>query len=322
VTIVITFLRWIGTYNTLMSPLSRRGKAILQAVFVTVLWSSSWILIKIGLRNSLPAITFAGLRYTLASLFLAPFVFFNPAQRMALKWLTGKEWGKLALLGIIYYSITQSAMFLALATLPANMVSLLLNLTSVFVGIAGISLLKEYPAPLQWAGIGLAALGVGVYFFPFILPPAQYLGITIGLVCMGANVAAVLFGRQVNRTSSIPPLLVTFISMGIGSVLMLLTGLLTQGLGEMTADAWLIIAWLALVNTALSFTLWNHSLQVLSAVESSILNSLMLPQIALLGYFFLGEGMSLKAVAGLVLVGVGTIIVQLKPGRVTQPDAA
>ncbi len=296
-----------------MPPASPRLKAILIAIFVTFLWSTSWVLIKIGLRNSLPAITFAGLRYTLAFLCLAPFVLLNPSQRAALKRLTRRDWGKLSLLGMVYYTLTQGAMFMALNFLPANMVSLLLNLTSVFVGIAGIFLLKESPTHLQWTGIGLATVGVGIYFFPVSLPQAQIVGVGIGLFCMMMNVASSLFSREVNRGAMLPPLVVTFVSMGIGSALMLVTGLAVQGSGTLTGTDWIIIAWMAVANTALAFTLWNRSLQVLTAVESSILNSLMMPQIAILAFVFLGEGLTAKAIAGLALVGIGTIVVQLKP---------
>ena len=45
--------------------------AVLQALFVTFLWSTSWVLIKIGL-DDITALTFAGLRYFLAFLFLIP----------------------------------------------------------------------------------------------------------------------------------------------------------------------------------------------------------------------------------------------------------
>lgn len=308
-------VKLVAMYNPLMPFSSPRLKAIMLAVLVTLLWSTSWVLIKIGLRSSLPAITFAGLRYTLAFLCLVPFVLLNPSQRVALKRLTPEEWGKLALLGVVYYSLTQGAMFLALATLPANMVSLLLNLTSVFVGIAGIILIKEYPSSIQWIGIGLAILGVGVYFFPITLPQAQILGVGIGLFCMTMNVASSLLSREVNRGGTVPALVVTFVSMGVGSVLMLITGLAIQGSGSLTNRDWAIIAWMAVVNTALAFTLWNRSLQVLKAVESSILNSLMMPQIAILAFIFLGEGLTAKDIVGLVLVGIGTLVVQLKPHK-------
>ena len=298
-----------------MPSATNRSKAILLAVFVTFLWSTSWVLIKIGLRNNLPAITFAGLRYTLAFLCLAPFVLVNPSQLAALKRLTPKEWGKLALLGMVYYTLAQGAQYMALDYLPANTVNLLLNLTPVFVGIAGISLLKERPSLIQWFGIGLTAVGVWVFFFPVALLQAQIVGVGIGFFCMIMNVVSSVFSREVNRDATLPPLVVTFISMGIGSVLMLVTGLVFQGIGKVTGTDWLIIAWMAVANTALAFTLWNKTLQVLTAVESSILNSLMMPQIALLAFVFLGEGLSPKAIAGLVLVGVGTIVVQLKPRK-------
>jgi drug/metabolite transporter (DMT)-like permease len=72
---------------------------------------------------------------------------------------------------------------------------------------------------------------------------------------------------------------------------------------------------MAVANTALAFTLWNRSLQLLTAVESSILNGLMMPQIALLAFVFLGDGLTAKNIAGLALVGIGTIVVQLKPPK-------
>ena len=299
--------------NLVMIPAHSRLKAILKAVFVTFLWSTSWVLIKIVLRGNIPAITFAGLRYTLAFLCLVPFVLINPSQRTALKKLTRREWGKLALLGVVFYSITQSAMFLALSYLPANMVNLLLNLTPVFVGVAGIFMLKEHPTTIQWTGIGLAVLGVGIYFFPLSLPEGQIIGVGIGVFCMMMNVASSILSREVNRGGTLPPLVVTFVSMGLGSVLMLTTGLVFQGFGTLTIKDWVIIAWMAVVNTSLAFNLWNQSLQILTAVESSVLNSLMMPQIAVLAVVFLGEALNPRTITGLVMVGIGTIVVQLKP---------
>ena len=41
--------------------LSPQFKAVLQALFVTFLWSTSWVFIKFGLVD-IPALTFAGLR--------------------------------------------------------------------------------------------------------------------------------------------------------------------------------------------------------------------------------------------------------------------
>jgi drug/metabolite transporter (DMT)-like permease len=291
---------------------SSRLAAILQAVFVTFLWSTSWVLIKIGLRGNLPPITFAGLRYGLASLCLAPFVFINPSFRAALGKISRMDWLRLTLLGIVFYTLAQGAQYVSLAYLPAVMVNLLLNLTPIFVGLMALFVLKEPPTPLQWVGILLAAIGTGVYFLPFVLKTAAFIGLAMAVLGVLANSVASLQGRQANRDLSLAPLLVTFVSMGIGAILLLGTGLALQGLGQPTLLDWGIIAWLAIVNTAFAFTLWNNTLRTLTAVESSILNSLMMPQIALMAVFFLGEKLVVKEIAGLVLVGVGVIVVQIK----------
>ena len=73
-----------------------------------------------------------------------------------------------------------------------------------------------------------------------------------------------------------------------------------------------IIAWLVLVNTALVFRLWNHTLRTLTAMESCIINGIMLIWIPILAAIFLGEKITGKELLGLVTVRLGTPIVQLR----------
>ena len=154
-------------------------------------------------------------------------------------------------------------------------------------------------------------IGVALYFLPVDVNQLHLFGLLIALSGVVTNAASALLGRQVNRLGTTSPLVITFISMGIGAVLLLVLGVLTQGFGKLDLQSWLLIGWLAIVNTAFAFTLWNHTLRTLSAVESSIINSLMMPQIAILAYVFLGEALSTKEIIGLVLVGIGVLVVQL-----------
>lgn len=287
-------------------------KALLQALLVTFLWSTSWVLIKFGLQASLPAITFAGLRYFIAFLCLLPFILLNPAHRESMRSFSRATWGQLALLGILFYALTQGAQFASLAFLPAATLSLLLNFSPVFVALPSVLINQESPSALQWAGILLLTTGAIVYFFPPEIQAGQGLGLTIALIGVLANSGSSLLGRQINHKSGLSPILVTAPSMGIGGLLLLLTGALTQGFGPLDLTQWLIIAWLAIVNTAIAFTLWNNALRTLTAVESSIINSTMLPQIAILAWLFLDEPLSLQQIVGIVLVGVGTLIAQLR----------
>ena len=286
---------------------SPRWCAMLQALLVTFLWSTSWVLIKFALDEN-PPLTFAGLRYTLAFLILLPGLY---KYRGAVRALPAKSWGQLAALGLVFYTLTQGGQFLTLNHLEAVTFSLLLNFSAVLVAFIGLMVLQEIPSPWQWAGILLFLAGVVVYFYPVFIPAGQTLGLTLAGLTVGANAAAAVLGRSVNRQGALPPLVVTVISMGIGALILLGIGLGIQGLPPLSPTGWLIIGWLAVVNTALAFTLWNITLRTLSAVESSIINNTMLIQIAVLAWLFLGEQFDLKNVVGLILAAVGVLIVQL-----------
>ena len=84
---------------------SPRLRAILQALLVTTLWSTSWVLVKIGLED-IPAVTFAGLRYFLAFLILIP-VFLLSKKVTPLRSLSRSNWLSLAILGFLYYTIAR-----------------------------------------------------------------------------------------------------------------------------------------------------------------------------------------------------------------------
>lgn len=289
--------------------------ALAQAIFVTFLWSTSWVLIKLGLKASLPALTFAGLRYSLAFACLLFIVLRHAAHREAIRSFSRATWGKLALLGLVFYTLTQGAQFVSLAFLPAATLTLLLSFSPIVV--AGWSSVRKHESPslLQWGGIFLSVIGTGLYFYALNVPTGQFLGLLVAGLGVLANAGSSLLGRHINQHSGLPPIIVTSISMGIGGLLLLLVGGVTQGLGQLDVQQWLIIGWLAVVNTALAFTLWNNTLRTLTAVESSIINNLMLPQIALLAWWFLDEALNPPQIFGLGLVGVGTLLVQLwRPG--------
>ncbi|MDY6877422.1 MAG: DMT family transporter [Chloroflexota bacterium] len=294
----------------MLKNLSPHFRAVSHALFVTFLWSTSWVLIKIGLED-IPALTFAGLRYSLAFLCLLPFVL-RPAHLKPLRNLSRWGWVRLVVLGLLFYAVTQGSQFVGLDHLPSVTVSLLLNFTTIIVALLGIPLLAERPTPLQWCGVLINVAGVLLYFYPAVIPAGQVVGLIVVAVGVLANAGSSILGRRVNREGDVPPLTVTVVSMGIGAAVLLASGILIQGLPHLRLTHWAIIGWLAVVNTALAFTLWNHTLRVLGAAESSIINSTMLVQIAVLAWLFLGERLIWKEIIGMALAGAGALIVQLR----------
>jgi drug/metabolite transporter (DMT)-like permease len=218
----------------------------------------------------------------------------------------------LALLGLLFYAVTQGAQFLSLVYLPAMTSSLLLTFTPIVVALLGIFLLGELPTRNQWGGAALYLIGVVIFLYPLALPGYQLVGLVVAVVGVLANALSAILGRHVNRRGELEPLLVTVVSMGIGAITLLIAGVAGQGLPPLTLTHWALILWLAVVNSAYAFTLWNRTLRTLSAMESSIINNTMLFQIAVLAWLFLGEALTWPRIIGMALAAIGTLMVQLR----------
>lgn len=290
--------------------LSERNKAILSALFVTMLWSSSWVLIKTTL-NELPPLTFAGLRYSIAFLALLPGLI---KRKEAIKNLSKKQWLSLILLGVVSYAINQGGQFLALDHLEATTLSLMLNFSAPLVAIFGLIFLHEKITGLQWFGIGVFLLGVVIYFIPQTSGgKITTTGMVFALITLLSTSVGAVQARGINREKNLDPFIVTGISMGVGAILLLGSGIAFQGLPPISGRSWGVLLFLGISNSAFAFVVWNRSLRVLSAMESNIINNTMLIQIAILAWIFLGEKQSWLGIVGLVLAGLGTVLVNLKP---------
>ncbi len=301
----------------LADPRSGRqhATAVLQALLVTFLWSTSWVLVKVGLEElDLAPISFAGLRYALAAIVLLPFGI--RALRAGAESPSRRLVAGVAAYGLLFVTVAQGAQFSALAVLPATAVSLILSSIPGVVAILAVVGGSERPTLAQAGGIALLTAGALLYFGPFEVEPGAGIGFVAAGVCVLAAALSSHAGRRLARGGLATvggPIGLTAISMAAGGATLLAIGVLVEGLPILDARGWLIVAWLAVVNTAFAFTLWNHTLRTLSAVESSVVNNTMTIQIAVLAVVFLGERLGPLQVVGLLLAAVGAAVVQLAP---------
>jgi drug/metabolite transporter (DMT)-like permease len=98
--------------------------------------------------------------------------------------------------------------------------------------------------------------------------------------------------------------------MGVGAAALLTVGLIVEGMPDISSRSAAIIGWLAVVNTAVAFTLWNSAQRRLAAVETAAINNTMLVQIAALAWIFLGESAGPVGIAGIAIVSVGAFLAQ------------
>lgn len=154
---------------------------------------------------------------------------------------------------------------------------------------------------------------VGAYlFFNDPLVNSSLAGVLITLLSGLGWAACLVLSRLLFIKNQAKPLELTAFPMGFGTVLMVLGAFSFEEFPVVSLSSWGIILWLGVVNTALAFFMWNNALQKLEAFEISILQNTMLPQIAFLSYFFLGEQLTLMKIIAMTIVLIGVLVVQLK----------
>jgi hypothetical protein len=135
---------------------------------------------------------------------------------------------------------------------------------------------------------------------------ATAIGMAAALICLGSNTAASVLGRvsTVVRLRSAGGHRGLDVGRRCAPARRRCCG---RGHLAAVVDAWLIIAWLAVVNTAWAFVLWNRSLVHLPAATSAVINNLMLVEIAVLAWMFLDERRRWVRSSAIAVVTVGVV---------------
>ncbi len=287
-------------------PVSNRAIALSEALLTTFLWSSSYVLIKRGLVNISPLL-FAGSRYFLAFLCLLTVLLLT---RKTFPSIEMKEWVYLACLGLSGYAGMPAFQFLGLLYLDATDSAFISNFNPLFVALVSWVVKKKSPRKIQWAGFILSLIGATVYFFPEIDLGSANKALGMVFTAISGLFWGIYMVLAEKRTSEgLDVLTRTTISMGLGSAPLLLLSFVIEGT-RLAKSSWIYIAWLGIVNTALAFTLWIHSLEELKAFETAVLQNTMLIQIALLSMLFLAESLSSNKIIGMIFVLTGAILAQ------------
>jgi drug/metabolite transporter (DMT)-like permease len=289
----------------------RRSLPYAVAILVTILWSSSFVLIKWGL-SEIPPLFFATLRYSLAFVVLLVVEAMTHSQGESTFVHGKRETTLLVIAGVGGYTIAQGFQFLGLYYLPAVTTSFLLNFNPFFVLILAVGLLDERVSILQLGGLGLALIGAFAFFSERVSWEGQWFGVLIVIISGLGWAVYIAVIRLLQKSGRIGSLRLTTETMGVGVVGMAVLTVLSGRYSTLSTNGVLIIVWLATVNTALAFFMWNWTLKAIPAYELTVLQDLMLVEIAFFALAFLGETITPIMAGGIVLVLVGVMIAQLR----------
>jgi drug/metabolite transporter (DMT)-like permease len=285
-----------------------RWRAFGLGLSSSCIWASSFVLIKMGLRDTGP-LTLGGLRYAVAFLLLLPLLPVQPADRRLPRRLG--VWLALAAAGLLAYPIANGLLFSALGHLDATSASFVFNQSPVCVVLIGIVALKEWPTRLQV--LGFVVIGVGMWmFFGVPSPGRDPLWLLAALGAAAAFSAFSVWVRHLTTTTRLGTVALTTWPLAVGGTAMLLIGVLAEGPPRPSWDLTWVVGWLAALNTSLAYLCWNLALRDLRAYEVNVFLAMSPMATALLAWPLLGEHPSLLqfpamavAMAGIVLVSVG-----------------
>jgi drug/metabolite transporter (DMT)-like permease len=287
--------------------------ALTEALLTTIIWGSSFVVAKIGLRTIGP-LTLAGLRYFLAFVLLSPFLLVRLRRN---GWPDRGTLRQLALLGITAYLLGNGALFIALQFVPATLVAFMMSLGPILILIGSLVWLKETPTRLQELGLLVSLGGMALFFIPG-LQAAAVRGLAILALGTLAFAAFGLMGRAMARDRRVDSLTLTAVPLAIGGGALLLVGWALEGWPQVTLEGAGIVGWLAVVNTAVAYLIYNHALQRLTALQMNLILNLSPFVTAGLAFLLLGERLTLLQGIGLLVATLGVAVAQ-RPSRAGAP---
>lgn len=283
----------------------QRVVAIGESVLATTIWASSFVFVKIGLGYMGP-LTIAGFRYFLAFLVLLPFLIRKGTIRQP---ISKGIWLRLFAIGVSAYTVGNGALFFGLKYLPATTVSFLMSLSPLLILIGSAVWLKEIPTRWQVLGIIVSLFG-SVLFFSSGLQSGEPAGIIIVIIGLIGFMIFGILGREIAKVKQLDTITLTTIPLAIGGGFLLLIAFPLEGMPLLSTKSIGIVLWLAIVNTALAYVLYNHSLQILTALEMNVMLNLAPLGTALLAWWLLDERLGFVQIIGMAVMIIGVILVQ------------
>jgi drug/metabolite transporter (DMT)-like permease len=291
-----------------------RAAAMISAapLLFVLLWSSSFVTAKVGLRHLSPLL-FVAIRLVACALVLTALML---VLRRSWHSLSNGRWLHCAVAGALLNGVSLMGPHVALVTTPAAQIALVQSLTPLLTAACGVLLLRERLRAVQWLGLVLGFCGVGLVVGGAALESAARLqGLALAFVGVIGLVAGTLyFGRFCRGVPALPSATVQFASAAL--IALLGTALLETPHAAWTPATAAAVAWNTLMVSLGGMALYSFML-VRGSVARASANFYLVPgTTALLAWLLLGEAPGVNVIIGLVLASVGCWMVNAAGERV------
>lgn len=262
---------------------------IIVWLLLALIWSSTWIFIKVGLKD-LPAFGFVCMRFLLAAAVLAPFVLFRKGGGLP---KNRAQWQLLGLTGVLQFTINYSSVFWAEQYITSGLAAVLQAMIVVFgLILAWIFLPAETITMRKIIAVGLGVVGVTVIFIDQLGVHDQLAFAACVVIVVGAYAAAQSSILIKAKATELRPEVIVFWQMICGLPPIIIYSLLTEGSPlnyHWSTAAVGSIFYLGIVGTVVAFCCYYWLLNRIESTNAMMI-SLVTPLLAvLIGWMALGE---------------------------------
>ncbi|NPV42821.1 MAG: EamA family transporter [Firmicutes bacterium] len=273
-----------------------------------IIWSSTWMAIKIGL-NYFPPIMFAGIRFVIAALFL--YALLKLQKRvLCLNWdkiFPAVVFGSLN--GIAYGLIFWGEQYI-----PSSMASILNSVLPFFSAIFAYFLVGEPLSPHKIAGLLIGFSGI-LLIFSENIRQFSFENLAAKLAMIAASAVYAFAGAHTKRYKvDLHPLQVVTVQMTSSAIVLLLVGLPLEYNAVITFSLTGIITllYLGIFGSAIAFLLYYNLILRMEVSKLAYTNFITPPVAIMMGSVFLNETVNTKALGGLVIIFLGLFIINYR----------
>lgn len=303
----------------------QRAKLAVIAAFITLclIWSSTWLAIKFGLRD-LPPVSFVAIRFVIAVVVLLAI----SIGRVPLLPRTRADFKLLAWTGVLMFCINYALLFWAELYVSSGLSAVLQATIPIFGMVFAHYIIPN--EPLRGARIvgALFALGGVAVICSRLLDFGGLLAFWGGVgIVFGAAGAAFSNVFLKAREIRLAPAMIAAWQMIFGLVPLVIAGFLLEGNPfhfHWTARATFCLFYLAIPGSALAFLLLYWLLPRMSVTNLQTISFITPPGAVLFGWLLGGESFNLWSLGGgaLILAGVWLIFRKAKPAELEECETA
>ncbi len=279
-------------------------------VILSLIWSSTWLAIKIGLET-LPPFLSAGWRFFLAFITLSLY-----ALKIKLPFPKDvKNHLFFLFFSLINFSAGYGLVYWGEQYINSGLTSVLFSVMPFYVALFSIKMLPSENITLKkMIGITVGFLGVAIIFQNqlYLSGEMALWGMAAILLSPAFSAAGTIIGKKAVAAGKYHPVTLNTFPLLYTSIALFALHFITEsGMpADFTLPAVLSLLYLSIFGTAAAFVLYFHLLKTTSAVLMSLITFVTPPMALFWGWLVLGEAVSWQLLIGMIIVFSGIAIVR------------